>query len=269
MPAVSVIIAALEAEDFLGEAVDSVLAQSFGDFEIVIAPDEPRDYGRFAARDSRIRVLPGVPAPTGPGPARNRALATATGDWIALLDADDLWSPNYLAALLPQAETAGAAFGRTSVLDTNDRELRSIPPSVHYGSADFRVFEHAFGSFHALARRTPDRRWRDILAEDVLFDLESLALAGGTAPYVSASVYTLRRRAHSATRRSAFIDNIDAQYRRIIETIERGETMIGSPHRAAAVAVIESWVRMNAGFLTAAATTPGLEYQNYIFSLKL
>ena len=65
MPAISIIIAALEAEDTLGAALASALAQSCGDFEIVIAPDEPRDYAAFATRDSRIRILSGVPTPTG------------------------------------------------------------------------------------------------------------------------------------------------------------------------------------------------------------
>ena len=109
MPAVSVIIAALDAHDTLGAAIDSALAQHFSDFEIVIAPDEPADYSAFAARDPRIRVVTGVPVPTGPGPARNRAVAAAQGDWIALLDADDLWSPDYLGALMRAAAPVGAA----------------------------------------------------------------------------------------------------------------------------------------------------------------
>ncbi len=75
MPAVSAIIAALDAHDMLGAAIDSVLRQDFSDLEIVIAPDELADYSAFARRDPRVRVLAGVPAPTGPGPARNRALA--------------------------------------------------------------------------------------------------------------------------------------------------------------------------------------------------
>src|SRR5688500_3193992 len=100
MPAVSVIIAALDAHDTLGEALESVLCKAFSDVEIVIAPDEPADYSAFSRLDPRIRVLGGVPAPTGPGPARNRALAAAQGAWIALLDADDLWSQGYLGALM-------------------------------------------------------------------------------------------------------------------------------------------------------------------------
>jgi glycosyltransferase involved in cell wall biosynthesis len=269
MPAVSVIIAALEAHDTLGAAIDSVLGQGYSDFEIVIAPDEPADYSVFAARDPRIRVLEGVPAPTGPGPARNRALAAAAGAWIALLDADDLWSRDYLGALMHAATAVGAAFGRTSVLGENDRELRSIPPRNHQGPASFQVFARAFGSFHGIALRRPERRWRDLFAEDVLFDMETLALAGGEAPYVPEAVYTLRPRARSATRSAAFIDNIGRHYATIIDMIADGRTMIGSEQRAAAVAVFESWSAMNASFLKASAANPDLRYQNFVCSLEL
>src|SRR4051794_22381932 len=155
MPVVSVIIAALDAHGTLGAAIDSVLAQDLSEFEIVIAPDEAADYSAFGARDPRIRVLAGVAAPTGPGPARNRALAAAQGTWIALLDADDLWSPNYLTILLQAAAPFGAAFGRTAVLGENDRELRSIPPRNRIGPANFEIFARAFGSFHGIARRQP------------------------------------------------------------------------------------------------------------------
>jgi glycosyltransferase involved in cell wall biosynthesis len=269
MPAVSVIIAALDAHATLGAAIDSVLRQDFSDFEIVVAPDEPADYSAFATRDPRIRVLAGVPAPTGPGPARNRALAAAQGAWVALLDADDLWSDSYLSALLRAAAPVGAAFGRTSVLQENDRELRSIPPQSYAGSATFRVFARAFGSFHGIARRIPGRGWHDLFAEDVLFDMETLSLAGGKAPYVPEAVYTLCPGANSTTRSAPFADSIERHYRTIIERIEQGRTGIGSAHRAEAIAVFETWAEMNASFVKASRTNPGLKYQNYIFSLKL
>ncbi|GAB2178657.1 glycosyltransferase family 2 protein [Dongia sp. agr-C8] len=269
MPAVSVIIAALDAHDTLGAAIDSVLAQDFSDFEIVIAPDEPADYAAFAKRDPRIRVLDGVPAPTGPGPARNRALAAAKGEWIALLDADDLWSRNYLGALMRAAAPIGAAFGRTSVLDENDRELRSIPSQNYRGPANFSVFARAFGSFHGIARRGSDRGWRNLFAEDVLFDMETLSQVGGVAPYVPEAVYILCSRAQSATRSASFIGDIGKHYATIIDKIAAGRTMIGSQHRADAVAVFESWAEMNDRFLQARAADPLLKYQNYIFSLKL
>jgi glycosyltransferase involved in cell wall biosynthesis len=264
MPAVSIVIAALKAEDTLGDALASALAQSFPDFEIVIAPDEPHDYARFARLDPRVRILPGVPSPTGPGPARNRALAAAEGEWIAVLDADDRWSPNYLAELVPAARANGAAFGRTSVLDETGAELRSIPARGHRGMADYATFKRAFGSFHGLARRLPDRRWHHVFAEDVLFDLETLAREGGRAAYNPDAVYYLSARPGSATRSTAFIDEIAGHYAAIVGMIRGEHTGIPRREHASATAVFESWAEMNEKYLAARSRDPNLRYQDFV-----
>jgi glycosyltransferase involved in cell wall biosynthesis len=294
MPAVSVIIAALQAHEFLGEALDSVLAQTFSDFEIIVAPDEPADYSTFADKDHRICILPGVPAPTGPGPARNRAVAAARGDWIALLDADDLWSKNYLATLLPLAEAhhatglgVGAAFGRTdieqmtsdlttdSVYKPHERQrpvIRPIPPAGSRGVASFAWFAEAYASFHAITRRTTvrgSRHWRNIFAEDVLFDIETLALAGGTAPFSTEAVYRLRLRPTSTSQTDTFIRSIADEYGAIIAMIHEGEIEIPKRSRAGAAQVFESWQRMNARYLEARKQNVGLEYQNFVLSLSM
>ncbi|MBL8708098.1 MAG: glycosyltransferase family 2 protein [Rhodospirillaceae bacterium] len=260
-PAVSVIIAAHQARDFINEAIGSALAQDVP-LEILIAPDEPYDYADLVRRDPRVRVLGPVPAPTGPGPARNRALAVARGDFIALLDADDLWSPDYLSHLLPLAETHGTAFGRTSITDWQGHEIRSV--AGRDGRADFSTFETAFASFHGLARRDPMRRWQDVLAEDVLFDLESLALAGGRTPFAAAAVYQLRQRPHSVTRGAQFTSGIDAGYKRLVALVEDGSTAIGATFRAAAVRVFRSWAEMNWRFVAAQATDSSLTYQKFV-----
>jgi hypothetical protein len=115
-----------------------------------------------------------------------------------------------------------------------------------------------------VTRRTPGRRWHNIFAEDVLFDLESLAVAGGTVAYVSEAVYTLRPRPRSATRTARFIDSISEHYRSIIAMIRAGGTAIPESHRAQAVAVFECWAAMNERFLKARANAPHLTYQNFV-----
>lgn len=263
MSLVSVIVAAYQARDFIGEAIASALVQDVA-LEIIVAPDEPRgvsDYTDLAARDPRIRVLEGVPAPTGPGPARNRALAVARGDFVALLDADDLWSPDYLALLLPRAEQHGAAFGRTRITDWQGREIRSV--AGRNGSADFATFETAFASFHGITRRDLARGWRDVLAEDVLFDLETLALAGGRAPYAEAAIYQLRLRPASLTRDDGFVHNIAAGYEHLMTAIASGATAIPPAHQPAAIQVFRNWAAMNARFEAALSLNPDLDYQTF------
>jgi succinoglycan biosynthesis protein ExoO len=109
-PRVSVILPAYNAAAHLRRAVDSALAQTMADLEIVIVDDASTDAtleiaGRIAARDSRVRVLHNE-RNSGPSVSRNRAIAAARGEWIAILDADDSWFPERLERMLAGAGDA-------------------------------------------------------------------------------------------------------------------------------------------------------------------
>jgi len=112
MPSVSVIIPAYNAAFTLERAVQSALSQTGVTLEIVIVDDGSHDETwdiicRMAKADRRIRTARHE-ANQGPSAARNRALGLATGDWIAILDADDSFAPGRLSRLLRQAEDSGA-----------------------------------------------------------------------------------------------------------------------------------------------------------------
>lgn len=96
-PRVTVIIPTYNRAWCLAQAVDSVLAQTFRDFELVVVDDGSRDETRsvLKAYGSRIRVLD--QANRGVSAARNLGIRAARGDLLALLDADDLWQPEKLA----------------------------------------------------------------------------------------------------------------------------------------------------------------------------
>ncbi|GAB2606118.1 hypothetical protein GCM10027034_44260 [Ramlibacter solisilvae] len=111
-PQVSVVIAAYNVQACLARTVESVLTQDLQNFEIVIVDDGSSDSTvavaqKMALRDSRIRVF-ALPRNQGPSAARNRGLAEARGDWIAILDADDVFLPNRLGHLLELAARRGA-----------------------------------------------------------------------------------------------------------------------------------------------------------------
>lgn len=94
MPRISVILPAYNAADFLDAAVQSVQAQSFTDWELIIVEDGAKDNtaaicDRLAADDARIRVI--HKANAGVSAARNDGMDAACGELIAFLDADDLY----------------------------------------------------------------------------------------------------------------------------------------------------------------------------------
>ena len=98
-PLVSVLMSCFNAADWLVESVDSVLRQTFTDFEFVIIDDGSTDGSlailqRYALQDERIVVVP--KANTGLADSLNVGLRCARGEWIARMDADDICEPNRL-----------------------------------------------------------------------------------------------------------------------------------------------------------------------------
>jgi succinoglycan biosynthesis protein ExoO len=103
-PSVTVAIANFNGERFIESALRTVLAQSVRDIEVVIADDASTDNSlarvrSIAAGDSRVRVLQAA-VNGGPAAARNMVVEAARGEWIAVLDSDDLMHPDRLARLL-------------------------------------------------------------------------------------------------------------------------------------------------------------------------
>ena len=100
-PTISIITPAYNASEFLAETIASALAQTWGDFEMLIVDDGSTDATLSIARawerrDQRVRVL--TRAHGGPAAARNTAIALARGEFLALLDSDDVWLPSFLEA---------------------------------------------------------------------------------------------------------------------------------------------------------------------------
>jgi teichuronic acid biosynthesis glycosyltransferase TuaG len=118
-PRISVIVPALNADAHLARAVASVQAQTRHDWELIIADDGSRDgtlalAASLAKADPRIKVLPRAKtALPGAGAARNRAIETAQGRYLAFLDADDEWLPDKLATQVGRMEAKGLALAYT------------------------------------------------------------------------------------------------------------------------------------------------------------
>ena len=101
MPTVSVIIPAYNAERYLREALDSVMAQTYGDVEVVVVDDGSTDGTREIVRGYGPAARLIEQANAGPSAARNRGVREAGGELVAFIDSDDLWLPEKLALQVP------------------------------------------------------------------------------------------------------------------------------------------------------------------------
>lgn len=109
-PAVSVIIPAYNAAAYIGETLDSVFAQTFTDYEVIVINDGSPDTASLeqvlAPYSARINYL--KQDNRGAAAARNTGLRAARGRFFAFLDADDAWLPNYLAEQMHLIQSSGA-----------------------------------------------------------------------------------------------------------------------------------------------------------------
>jgi glycosyltransferase involved in cell wall biosynthesis len=119
MSRVSVIVPAFNAGPYVTDAVTSALAQTHRPHEVIVVDDGSTDdtRERLRAFDGQVQVL--TQANRGAAAARNRGVAAARGEWIAFLDADDLWLPTKLDRQLAAvgacaiSHTASWRFGPT------------------------------------------------------------------------------------------------------------------------------------------------------------
>lgn len=100
---VSIITPCYNGERYIAETIESVLGQTYADWELIVVDDGSRDRtaeiaAEYAARDQRIQLL--RQANAGTAAARNNGMRIARGRYIALLDADDVWDRDFLARQL-------------------------------------------------------------------------------------------------------------------------------------------------------------------------
>jgi glycosyltransferase involved in cell wall biosynthesis len=134
MTSISVVIPAYNCAHCIGEAVQSVRAQGWPDLQILVVDDGSTDGTAALLRSIQgPDLVAAAQANGGPGAARNTGIREASGEWIAFLDADDLWLPGKLRAQFDAvAAKPDAAFCFTDAVmrDTNGREEIIASPAL-------------------------------------------------------------------------------------------------------------------------------------------
>ena len=214
---VSIIIPCYNSEKYLAACMDSVLAQTFEDFEAILIDDGSKDdtlrvAHSYAQKDARVRVY--AKENGGVSAARNLGLDHARGEWITFVDSDDLLPEDALESLLSGASDAVdmVVCAHETFDETGKREIvipesrwMDKPGEAMRRAAALRLIEGdcvlniMCNKLHRRAlieregiRLTPGVR----IAEDALFNLEAVLCGRGIA-YVNRVAY--RYRTHSAS----------------------------------------------------------------------
>jgi glycosyltransferase involved in cell wall biosynthesis len=130
---VSVVISCYNHEDYLGEAIESVLAQTYPHFELIVVDDGSTD-GSWSVAQSfpGIRCIKQENAGT-PAATRNRGLRESRGEYVVFLDGDDRLLPNALEIGLRHLQSrpdCAFAAGRCHAIDNEQKCLTTLPPAT-------------------------------------------------------------------------------------------------------------------------------------------
>jgi len=137
---VSIITPMYNGERFISQTITSVIQQFYQDWEMIIIDDGSKDKGAeivadYAAQDPRIRLI--KQPNRGCGAARNNGIREAAGQYIALLDADDTWNPDFLTEQLRlmKGKNTELVYSSHTRIDENDNQCLQpfiVPEKVTY-----------------------------------------------------------------------------------------------------------------------------------------
>ena len=118
-PEISIIVPVYQVEKYLNECIDSILAQTFTDFELILVDDGSPDNcpalcDAAAEKDSRVRVI--HQQNKGLSGARNAGIDVARGNWLGFVDSDDMIDPTFCEKMLHAAVQAGAEMAVCNIL---------------------------------------------------------------------------------------------------------------------------------------------------------
>jgi teichuronic acid biosynthesis glycosyltransferase TuaG len=142
---VSIVIPVFNAASYIAETINSILCQSYDDWEVILVDDVSSDESvniirSFIEKDNRIKLITNL-RNMGPGPSRNRAIDEAKGHFIAFLDADDTWYPDKLKLQVEfmNAKRIGFSYTAYHIVDHSGNDLRKIIDLASPQKVDYRA----------------------------------------------------------------------------------------------------------------------------------
>ena len=141
-PRVAAVIPCYNSARHIGEAIGSILSQTYQPIDVIVVNDGSTDDFKGAIAPFRDRITVIDQPNSGQAAARNRALAAAQATYVAFLDADDRWHPEKIAtqvATLDADPECGLVHTVAALIDTQGRTVREsplLPPPAHRASGD-------------------------------------------------------------------------------------------------------------------------------------
>jgi len=168
-PQISIVMPAFNSEETISASIESVLSQTFKNWELIIVDDASEDgTAKLVLReydDKRIKLIQNS-ANMGPAGARNVALECATGDFVAFLDADDLWTPEKLKLQLSFMQNNNCAISFTSYwrLGKTDSQKHQEKKAAKVISYEDLLDQNGIGCLTAMIdrRKLPNLRFSNL-----------------------------------------------------------------------------------------------------------
>lgn len=267
---VSIITPAFHSEDFVARAAQSVLAQTYSDFEMIIVSDDGKDYASILAKqgiaDARIKFASTGGIGLGPSAARNAGLDAARFDIISTLDSDDGFEPGHLKLMVPLALKHGAAISGINFLDHKTGEhlenLNLHHPNGLLAPADFPYVTIHTGAGIAFDRRKITARWNENikLCEDILF-------AMGLYDFIPA-IYYSDTPTYNYFKRQSSLCNAEEAGTRFISSLRKIEALAPSLQNRNAAIALQNYalflIEMEVKFIEAQKENSGITFQDIL-----
>ncbi|TDO96738.1 glycosyltransferase family 2 protein [Marinomonas balearica] len=272
---VSVITPVYQGKKTLKRAVQSLLNQSHDNWECIIASDDGVNYLSWLAsqgiKDERLSIVYTDKPKSGPNRARNKAKEHAIGNWIAPLDADDLYYPNRLETLLKAAAQTGVALDNVNVINDENEQLidtafdASYINTLSYDRITLSDFCHTDTPLLMLFHESmATHNWENVSrGGDTLFNMRAIEKAGW-ATFHTDALHEYRVHNESMCHGTGVGEIFQAAYEQTLFRLEQDGLGFETEHaRRQVIQLIRQKMQLNNTYEEARTHEPELDFQTF------
>ena len=269
---IAVIIPAFQVEDLILEAVRSVHAQTYADWQVWVVSDDLVDYERLLSGhgllDSRFHFRTTGAVGAGASHARNLALDATTSRYVAILDADDRMKPGKLAAAYAALAEQPIVSSALDVMDAGYRRLRLVGagPDRLLTPASYKFTSLSMDSMIVWDRTRCDARYDTTLTN--LTDLELLMQLWRTAKtvhHLGAPLHDYLKRGSSMSNGEGVTERMVRSKTTLLERLSQGHYAFADPAATEGLAAfLGISLAAEAAYPDKLAGTPGLLFEDHL-----